>query len=43
MTFIRCEYLTAHEALRLEHMGFCLKLIHAGIEKDLYQVFVKKG
>jgi hypothetical protein len=43
MTFIRCEFLTVAEALKLEHLGFYCKLIKMGDEKDLYNIYTREG
>jgi len=42
MDYIRCEYLTVEEALKLEHLGFHCKLIQVGEEKDLYNVYARE-
>jgi hypothetical protein len=41
LTFVRSEWLSVSEALKLEHLNFFCKLIVNGLEKDLYEIYVK--
>lgn len=41
LKYVNSKWLSVSEALKLEHLNFFCKLIVNGIDKDLYEIYVK--
>jgi hypothetical protein len=43
LKYVNSKWLSVGEALNLEHLNFVCRLIVHGIEKDLYEIYARKG